>query len=405
MQSLQIVFDFSMSNIAVKLTAKAEKIIKKGHPWVFSESIVKLNKEGGSGDVAILFSRRSNQIYAIGLWDPESAVRIKIIHHGSGVQIDSSFFKMKIEQAYDTRQPLLEKNTNAYRLIFGENDGFPGMIVDVYNGVGVIKLYSMIWFPYLEIIVPHLAEIAKMKSLVLRLSRKLQRQNTRYREGEIVYGALDNPEVVFEEYGVRFKTHVIVGHKTGFFLDHRVNRREIGRKARGKTVLDVFSYAGGFSIHALAGGAREVTSIDFSAQALELAKENAKLNPHTGKYHTIHGDAFDILKKLREEEKTYDIIVIDPPSFAKQKKEKEIAKKKYAELTQLGVGLARENSLLLLASCSSRITEEELMGVHEEVFSRLGISYRIEAVTGHDIDHPVVFEEGAYLKTIYYRIL
>ncbi len=394
-----------MNTLAVKLTAKAEKIIKKGHPWVFSDSIIKLNKEGEAGDIAILFGRRTDKVYAVGLYDPKSAVQIKIIHHGGGKKIDNHFFKAKINSAYNIRKPLLKTHTNAYRLIFGENDGFPGMIVDIYNGVGVIKLYSEAWFPHLDNIIPHIAEIAQTKAIIIRLSRKLQNSSPPYKEGAILSGDLENPEVIFTEYGVKFKINVILGHKTGFFLDHRNNRHQVSKMAKGKSVLDVFSYAGGFSIHALAGGAKSVTSIDFSAQALDLAKENANLNPHTGTYKTLSGDAFELLQTLKNERKTYDVIIIDPPSFAKRQSEKEIAKKKYAELARLGVQLSHKNTILLLASCSSRINMEEFTEVHQREFARLGVNYHIEAVTEHDIDHPVTFEEGAYLKSIYYRIL
>lgn len=393
-----------MNTLAVKLTTKAEKIIKKGHPWVFSDSIAKLNKTGEPGDIAILFGYRTDKVYAIGLYDPKSAVQVKIIHHGGRKKIDSSFFKTKITKAYNIRKPLLKTHTNAYRLIFGENDGFPGMIIDIYNSVGVIKLYSEVWFPHLDNIIPHIAEIAKTDALVLRLSRKLQNNSTPYKEGDILSGHLKNPEVIFTEYGVKFKINVVLGHKTGFFLDHRNNRHQVGKMARGKSVLDVFSYAGGFSIHALAGGARHVTSIDFSAQALDLAKENAKLNPHTGVYETLSGDAFELLQTLKNKRKTYDIIIIDPPSFAKRQSKKEIAKKKYAELARLGVQLSHKNTVLLLASCSSRINMEEFTEIHQREFARLGMNYHIEAVTEHDIDHPVNFEEGSYLKSVYYRI-
>lgn len=393
-----------MNTLAVKLNVKAEKIIKKGHPWVFSQSISKQNTKGVAGDIAILFSQHDNQIYAIGLYDPHSPVRIKIIHRGKGVQIDAQFFQQKIAQAFQIRVPLLQKDTNAYRLLFGENDGFPGMIVDIYNQVGVLKLYSEIWLPYLSVITPVLVHVSGIESLVLRLSRNLQKQPTTYQEGTVLFGTLKDPEVLFMEYGVRFKTNVILGHKTGFFLDHRDNRRRIGTLSKGKTVLDVFSYAGGFSIHALAGGAKEVTSIDFSEQALELAKTNAGLNPHSGTFHTLSGDAFTLLRELHAKGKTYDIVIIDPPSFAKSKTEKDIAKRKYAELSRLGAALTKRKGILLLASCSSRINTDEFLEIHQREFAQLGMDYQTLVFTEHDLDHPVTFKEGAYLKSVFYKI-
>lgn len=390
--------------LAVKLNSKAERSVKQGHPWIFSDSILKIKEGGKTGDLAILFDSKTDKAFAIGLFDADSPIRIKVIHHDGPAKIDEAFFKNKLEHAFELRKPLLRTNTNAYRLLFGENDGFPGLIVDVYNKVGVLKLYSSIWFPYLEMIIPHIVAIAKLDCLILRLSRSLEKSDAPYEEGTILYGALENPEVEFVEYGVRFKTDVLLGHKTGFFLDHRENRRRIGKLSKGKTVLDVFSYAGGFSIHALAGGAKEVTSLDLSKQALELAKQNAELNKPTGKHFTIAGDAFEELKTLIRQEKKYDVVIIDPPSFAKSQAENEIAKKKYVELTEIGIQLTEKGGLLLLASCSSRVTEEELREIHKSVFWRLGVNYTLEDFTQHDIDHPIGFAEGAYLKSGYYRI-
>ena len=390
--------------LAVKLNSKAERSVKQGHPWIFSDSILKIKEGGKTGDLAILFDSKTDKAFAIGLFDADSPIRIKVIHHDGPAKIDEAFFKNKLEHAFELRKPLLRTNTNAYRLLFGENDGFPGLIVDVYNKVGVLKLYSAIWFPYLEMIIPHIVAIAKLDCLILRLSRSLEKSDAPYEEGTILYGALENPEVEFVEYGVRFKTDVLLGHKTGFFLDHRENRRRIGKLSKGKTVLDVFSYAGGFSIHALAGGAKEVTSLDLSKQALELAKQNAELNQPTGKHFTIAGDAFEELKTLIRQEKKYDVVIIDPPSFAKSQAENEIAKKKYVELTEIGIQLTEKGGLLLLASCSSRVTDEELREIHKSVFWRLGVNYTLEDFTQHDIDHPIGFAEGAYLKSGYYRI-
>lgn len=394
---------YKTNRLAVKLRPIAEKSVKQGHPWVFSESIVKIKKGGKAGDLAVLFDQFTDKVYGLGLYDPDSPIRIKIIHVGNPVQVDEDFFQKKVVEASKKRQPLLKTDTNAYRLIFGENDGFPGLIFDVYNNVGVLKLYSAIWFPYLDFVIPHLVKEAKIEGLILRLSRNVQKLELNHKEGDVLYGKIEKNVVEFREYGVKFQTDILLGHKTGFFLDHRENRYKIRQLARDKTVLDVFSYAGGFSVHALAGGAKEVTSLDFSEQALELAQKNRSLNSHTGKHVTIAGDAFELLNKMIKEGKTYDVVVIDPPSFAKSKSERNVAKKKYSELAELGVYLTKKEGLLLLASCSSRIDEKEFLELHKEVFRRLGVNYSLEEVTAHAIDHPIGFEEGAYLKSAYYR--
>lgn len=390
--------------LAVKLTPSAEKIVKKGHPWVFSNSIAKLNKSGEAGDLAILFGHKTDKVYAIGLYDPDSIIQIKVIHRGKPIPINASFFHQKINNAFSIRKPLLKEKTNAYRLIFGENDGLPGLVVDIYNRSGVLKLYSEIWLPYLKHITPSLLEVAKIQTLILRLSRNLQKKELGLEEGEVLFGNAADSRVIFEEHGIKFKTDLILGHKTGFFLDHRANRHKVYHLAKNKSVLDVFSYSGGFSVHALAGGAREVTSVDFSAQALELAKENAKLNPHDGTHHTLAGDAFEILKELIQQNKTFQLVILDPPSFASNKRQQSIALKKYGELARLGARLTEKKGLLLLASCSASISKEDFLAIHQKEFSSMGLHYEIMEITEHDIDHPVGFKEGAYLKSVYYRI-
>jgi len=392
------------NRLAVKLRPVAETAVKKGHPWVFSNSIEKINKEGKAGDLAILFDQRRNKPFAFGLFDPYSPIRIKIIHNKGPVKIDADFFKNKIHQAYTIRKPLLLKDVNAYRLLFGENDGMPGLIVDIYNKVGVVKVYSAIWFPYLKTLIEPIVEVSGVEALIIRYSRNVQALEVPYVEGELIYGELKSSQVEFTEYGVHFETDVILGHKTGFFLDHRENRRKIGRMAKGKTVLDVFSYTGGFSAHALTGGAKEVTSVDISKQALDLAKRNAELNKHSGTHNIIAGDAFEELEKLIKDHKEYDIVIIDPPSFAKNEQEIFIAKKKYEQLAELGVALTKNNGTLLLASCSSRINMKDLLDAHIEAFNRLSVEYTLYETTAHDIDHPIGFEEGAYLKSAYYKI-
>jgi len=389
--------------LAVKLSNTAERLVKQGHPWVFSDSITKINKEGITGDLVILFDIKNNQPYALGLYDADSPIRIKIISFGKAT-IDMTFFKSAIEKALEIRQPLLKTKTNSYRLIFGENDGFPSFIADVYDKVLVIKLYSSIWFPYFDMIYPQLLKVSKANVLVLRLSRNLLKNTSHgFHDGMIIHGVLNNETVPFIEYGVHFSANVIKGHKTGYFLDHRHNRRRVGQLAKNKAVLDVFSYAGGFSVHALVGGAKEVTSLDVSAQALQLAQENAKRNSHKGIHRIIEGDAFEKMQLLIHQKKTFDLVIVDPPSFAKRASEVEVALKSYKRLARLALQLVSKKGILLMASCSSRVSVHQFFETVEGVLFASKRSWKQLDQTFHDIDHPVSFPEGAYLKCGYYR--
>lgn len=399
--------DYQPKRLAVKLNGKGEQFVVNGHPWVFSNSIVKINDDASTGDLAIIFSKNKNKVVALGLYDSNSPIRIKIIHNAeTKVEINADFFHHKIEFAFNKRSELLLTKTNSYRLLFGENDGFPGLIADVYDNVLVVKLYSEIWLPYLESIVKSLQQISKAQTVVMRLSRNLQNsKNHRLADGEVIFGTLDNEVVQFIEHGVKFSANVIKGHKTGYFLDHRDNRRRVGELCKGKTVLDVFSYAGGFSVHALANGATEVTSLDISKQALEIAIANGKLNDYSGIHKTIAGDAFAEMKKLIKRNKKFDVVVIDPPSFAKQQSEIELAKKKYAQLAELGAHLTANRGLLVLASCSSRILAQSFFDLNQRVLNSQSRLFDTILKTKHDIDHPISYPEGAYLKCGYYRFL
>ena len=390
--------------LAVKLTAIGERSVRSRHPWIFTNSIEKINKEGAAGDIAIIFSNSKNKAMGVGLYDPDSPIRIKMVHFGSGAKLDAKFFTQKIASAYALRLPLFHTNTNSYRLLFGENDGFPGCIADVYDTVLVLKLYSAIWLPYLQFILDNLITISGVDTVVLRLSRKLQDDlSLALKDGMVLFGNLSDETIVFTEHDIKFSANVIKGHKTGYFLDHRENRRRVGTLSANKTVLDVFSYAGGFSVHGLANGAREVTSLDISAQALELAKANGKLNPHTGKHKTIVGDAFKEMQTLIDTGKRFNVVVIDPPSFAKNKKEIQVAMKKYRQLALLGEQLTAKQGMLVLASCSSRVTADVFFEINATALATQKRNYHLESKTYHDIDHPIGFPEGAYLKCGYYR--
>ena len=394
------------NRIAIKLNPSSERMVKKGHPWIFEKGIKKESPGAKAGDIAIIFDERKNKFLAVGLYDPFSPIRIKLLQFHLKAEIGEEWFRNKITAAFELRKGLLKTNTNSYRFIFGENDSFPGLIVDVYNKVLVVKLYSHIWFPYLKYVVPLLKEISGTETGVLRLSRNLMSSDASFNmnDGMVLYGELEDENVLFVEHGVFFKANVIHGHKTGFFLDHRENRRLVGTMAKDKDVLDVFSYAGGFSVHALVGSAKSVTSLDISNQALSLASANVLLNNEriNGEHKTLARDAFDALQEFVKQRKKFDLVIIDPPSFAKSAKEIPAALNSYLRLAKLGVKLVRSNGILLLASCSSRITADDFFEINQKAIAQENPNLRLRKKTFHDVDHPISFEEGKYLKAAYY---
>lgn len=400
-------YQYSVQRIGVKLRPAAEKKVKQGHPWVFDQGIATQKKEPNLGDLAIVFDQKKNKFLGLGLWDLYSPIRIKMLHTGAPIQLDGAFFSHKIQQATQLRLPLLQTNTNSYRLIFGENDGLPGLIADVYDQVLVVKLYSGIWLPHLQAVLEPLLAASKCATMVLRLSRSLQQLDqwpAELKDGTVLVGDLADEQVIFKEYGLKFSANVIHGHKTGYFLDHRHNRYQVQQLARHKRVLDVFAYAGGFSVHALAGGAQSVLSIDISVQALEMAKKNASLNGLAKGLETRAIDAFEGMKALHAEGQTFDLVIVDPPAFAKQAKEVPTALHQYQRLTQLAIPLVAPGGILLSASCSSRVLAEDFYAANEKELKRSGRKWEVWKKTAHDIDHPTTFPEGAYLKSAYYRL-
>ncbi len=405
---MKINLKIETKTISVRLRPKAERMVKKMHPWVFDESITKQKGNARAGDVVVIYDNRKNKFLAFGLYDPYSPIRIKLLHFHKPQKLDGTFFKNKVDIAFNKRETLLKTETNSYRFLFGEADGFPGFIADVYANVLVVKLYSAIWFPYLETILSSLLDKSQCNTAILRLSRNLEKLKEKHdlKDGQVISGTLTDEVVLFTEHGINFSANVIYGHKTGYFLDHRENRKRVGILAENKTVLDVFSYAGGFSVHALANGATEVISLDISVQALKMAVENGKLNKYIGTHKTMAIDAFLGLQQLIKARKKFDIVVIDPPSFAKSEKEVDKAKHSYARLARLGAQLVNKNGLLVLASCSSRITTDDFFDICEaEIQNASKLVVNIDK-TYHDEDHPILesFPEGAYLKCGYYKI-
>ncbi len=400
--------DFTPQRLALKVSKAAERAIRQRHPWVFDQAITKQSQEGRAGDLAIIYDRQKNKLMAVGLYDPHSPIRVKLLSFFEPARLDVAWFEQKIQAAFQRRAPLLATDTNSYRLIYGENDGLPGLVADVYAGVLVLKLYSLIWLPYLHLIYPLLLAVSDSKTLVLRLSRQLQKHSEAMRglaDGQILVGSLPEPEVRFREHGLWFEANVVHGHKTGYFLDHRHNRKRVGELARGKKVLDVFAYAGGFSVHALAGAAREVVSLDISAQALEMARRNAALNQASDRHRIRVGDAFAEMEQLQQSGERFDLIVVDPPSFAKRASERDKAMAQYARLVKAALALIGRGGILVMASCSSRVTTEEFFDLVEQSLRESGRRWRELERSTHDVDHPIGFPEGAYLKCGFFEIL
>jgi len=395
--------------MAVRVTPDARRQIVAGHPWVFNESITSISHRGAVGDLAVIFDNDRNFV-AIGLWDPGSPIRIRILHHGKPVTIDGDFWRRRISDALEKRE-VIGEDTDGYRVLNGENDGFPGLVLDKYADTLVVKLYSPTWIPHLRSLVAAIDELLSPSALVLRMARTMAEQRLfGLTEGVALIGETPSEPVLFHENGLVFEADVVHGQKTGHFLDQRDNRALVGSMSAGMRVLDVFAATGGFGIYAAAGGATRVTSVDQSAPTLAVAERNfahnASLpNVRHCEHDVMIGDAYEVMDRLIQRRKHYDIVVVDPPAFAQRKTNVDRALHAYGQLTQRAVQLTLPDGLLVQASCSSRVTEEQFYATLRASAQRIGFDLVELRRTGHAPDHPVTFAQGGYLKALFARVM
>ena len=381
--------------------------MRRGHPWIFSDSIVEQNRDANAGELAVIYDR-SDQFLAIGLFDPDSPLRIRVLHAGKPVQIDTAWWRARLNTALAVRAPILDASTNACRLLNGENDGWPGLILDHYAKTLVVKIYTAAWLPRVNEISSLLRDRLRPASLVLRLSRNTQAQFALggFHDGQMLFGEPITAPVIFEESGIRFEADVLAGQKTGFFLDQRENRRQVEEWARDCEVLNAFSFSGGFSLYAARGGARLVADLDISAHALASAERNLALNKENPRiarcrHETIQANAFDWLKENRSRE--FDLIVLDPPSLAKRESERATAIGAYQRLAASAFTHLRRGGLLVAASCSAHVSADEFFEAVTQSAAGTRRKFSVLRTTRHAPDHPAKFREAEYLKCIYLR--
>ncbi len=401
----------SEKNISVRVKSAAERAVRRGHPWVFEDSIVKQSHLGNGGDLAVIYDRADNNFLAVGLYDPLSPIRIKVLQTLQPIRINQGFFADKLRAAQAKRQPLISTETTGFRLVYGESDGFPALIIDRYGNTLVLKLYTTAWIPHLKPLIQALEETVIFDDLVLRLSRALQSDRLNVarlfglRDGQQLIG--DNPsgQVEFVENGLLFQADVIKGHKTGFFFDQRDNRSKARELAKGRRVLDVFAYSGGFTVYALAGGARSVTAIDVSEPALETLKFNVETNGFdTDQVDVMAADAFEGMRQLIASKRKFNMVIVDPPAFANSRASMRNAVLAYRRLVEMALRLLTNDGVLMMASCSSRINADMFYQLVTRSASVAGYELEVLEKTSHALDHPIAFAEAEYLKAVFARV-
>jgi 23S rRNA (cytosine1962-C5)-methyltransferase len=377
-----------------------EKSLLRRHPWIFSGAIHHVDEEPISGATVDLLSF-NQQLLARASYSPHSQIRARVWTF-EDESVDKDFFRRRIRASIVTRQKLnVESQTNAYRLIYAESDGIPGLIVDRYDNVLILQSLtagSEFWKETIADLLPE----------ETGLSMIYERSDTDVRELEgleshvgPLRGRIPDSQITIRENGLKLKVNVVEGHKTGFYLDQRKNRLRVRELAKDKDVLDCFCYTGGFTVNVLAGGARSVLSVDSSGDALALAKENIVLNNlPAAKANLIEGDVFQLLRKFRDENRSFDMIILDPPKFAPTAAQAERAARGYKDINLLAFKLLRPGGTLVTFSCSGGIDAGLFQKIIAGSALDAGVDAQIVEHLSQGPDHPVLlhFPEGAYLK-------
>lgn len=395
----------------MRLLKDAQRQVRGGHPWVYASAITSLSHEGESGDLAVLFDD-DRKFLAIGLYDPRSPLRVRVLHHGRPRTLDESFWRERLTAAFALRAPLeASSHTNAYRCLHGENDQLPGLVLDRYDRSYVLKLDTHAWLPHLAALVPLLVERTGAQRIVLRLSRSEREAAAELglTDGTLLHGDAPPARLDFLENGLHFDADIVRGQKTGHFLDQRENRARVRELADGARVLDVFSCNGGFSVYAAAGGARSVHSVDQSPHAIEAVQRNLQANraqPGVAACSAASsvGDAFAVMRTLVEDGERFELVIVDPPSFASKQADIPAALNAYRRLTDLALKLCAPRAVLVQSSCSSRVQADAFFDTIREAALRSGRRLQELERSAHALDHPIGFPQGAYLKTLFSRV-
>lgn len=366
-----------------------------GHPWVYRDHVPRSFRAPNGSWVRL----RSGTWTGVALWDEASPIALRVFGRGATVP-DQAWLRRRLQQAWDLRASLRDDEVTAFRLLYGEADGIPGVVVDYYDGHCVLVTYAT----SLDVLVSPIVE-----ALIAEVGPASVLRRRGPGEVEVLAGRQPSREIVVaERAGMRLSVDVFSGQKTGLFLDHRENRHFVREHVRDKDVLNLFSYTGGFSVAAALGGARSVTSVDSAGPANVACEENFRLNglrkfPH----RIVTQDAFEYLESALRDGRRFDFVVCDPPSFARSRSQAKTAEKAYRRLTALGLAVTRAGGWYAAASCTSQVGPEAFRRAIADAGRKARVRFQILHDVGQPIDHPVLaaHPEGRYLKFVVGRVL
>jgi len=386
---------------SLHLKSGRDKSLRRRHPWIFSGAVERVDGTPANGET-VLVKSAEGQPLAVAAYSPQSQIRGRVWSFEAGTRIEESFFSSTLKKAIQLRNSLpAHSHSNALRLVHAESDGLPGLIVDRYADVLVAQFLSAGAEFWREAILDALAAETGCEAIYERSDAEVRTLEGLPPRAGFARGNREAKRCPILEHGLHFRVDVEGGQKTGFFLDQRENRQRVRALAAGREVLDAFSYTGGFSIAALAGGARKVTAVESSVEALQIAKENLAANAlDASKIAFEQADVFAFQRQLRDRGQSFDLVVLDPPKFAPTAAQAKNAARAYKDINLLALKLLRPGGMLATFSCSGGVPAELFQSIVAGAASDAGVDARIIERFGAAADHPVAlgFPEGEYLK-------
>ncbi len=391
-----------MAYPVIVLKKNEDRRLRTGHLWVFSNEIDSQRSPLDTfapGDLAQIQSS-DGKIMGTAYVNPGALICARILSRKANLKCGSAFFKERLTTALTLREKLFSKPY--YRLVFGESDGLPGLVIDRFGAVFSVQITTAGMEQRKDMLFTALIALFAPEAIVLKNDNSQRQQEGLGQESGIAYGKL--PEtLIIEENAAQFKIDIIDGQKTGWFYDHRSSRAQLAGLANKQRILDLFSYTGAWGIPAAIAGATDVTCVDASEGALALAQENAMLNKVEGRMHFVRSDVFDYLKQARLDNQLYDIIVLDPPALIKRKKDFKQGYEAYRRLNHLALQVLSKNGILISASCSFHLSRENLHEILRSSGRHIDRHLVFFAGGGQGADHPIdpAIPETEYLKTFF----
>lgn len=391
----------------IKLKKDRDKSFYRKHPWIFSGAVDSIQVEPANGATLEIVTF-DGKLLGRGAYSAQSQIIIRVWSFDPKEIIDTVFFQKKILSAFNFRKQILDLSfTNAYRIINSECDSLPGLVVDYYSEFLVCQFLSAGAEYWKDQIVKLLWDFIKPKGIYERSDVEVREKDGLSISKGLLFGEEPPPLLEIIENGIKYFVDIRNGHKTGFYLDQRNNRELLSAFSQNAEVLNCFSYTGGFSLSALKNGAKKVTSIDCSADALEILNKNINLNNfNMDRAENINDDVFKVLRKFRDSGKEFDVIILDPPKFAESSNQIHQASRGYKDINLLALKLLKQNGTLFTFSCSGHISPDLFQKIVAGAASDSGRNVRIIKYLTQSMDHPIstAFPEGLYLKGLICKV-